>query len=161
MDSASAICACRARRGHGICHYCAPESWPERIDRCGPNLDDKHWDDRERPLDRNRSALCLALWSGNYFLAQLLGSKEVALAHLDPGIDFPWHRAAGKGADAPRVFLRDRARRALACERLAASLSSRALCRAYSHAGHPRSVGHSFSATYDDGCGARLVVSSI
>src|SRR6266516_4928553 len=120
MDSASAVGACRARGGHCICHHCAPKSWPERIDRCGPNLDDKHRDDRERPLDRNRSALCLALWSGNYFLAQLLGSKEVALAYLDPGIDFPWHRAAGEGSDAARVFLRDRARRALACERLAA-----------------------------------------
>jgi len=72
--------------------------------------------------------------SGDYLLAELLGAKEISVAHLASGIHFSWAWSAGKGPDAPRIFLCDRACRPLACKRLAAASSSCALCRTGHHA---------------------------
>ena len=77
--------------------------------------------------------VCLSLRSGDYFLAELLSSKEIAVAYLASGICFSRAWSAGKRPDAPVIFLRDCARRSGLLERLAASCSSCTFRRARRH----------------------------
>src|SRR5882724_10985637 len=151
MDSASAVGDCRPRCGDCICHGGTRQSRLEGINDRGPYLDDEYRHHRKRPVDRNRSSLCLALWSGDYLLAEFLGSKEVSMAHLGPGIRFSWVWPPGKGPNTSDFFLCDRLGSPLAGERLADSFASCALCCNRHYARDCRYLGHSVSAYHGNG----------
>src|SRR5439155_23355611 len=107
MDGALAVGGCCARGGDCACHRGPRQSRPTRVDHRGSHLDDQHWNDRKRPINLNRGALYLALWSGDYFLAELFG--EISMAHLGFVMRFsrPW--TFGEMFYSPRIFLCDRA----------------------------------------------------
>src|SRR6266513_374809 len=143
MDSPPALSARRARGGHCICNSCARQSWPKRIDNRSTHLDDEYRHHRKRPVNRDRSALCFPMRSCDHLLVKLLDSKEIRMAHLDSCIHFSWAWLPRERSYASRIFLWDRAGRALADEELATSLSSCALRRAHHHACHLCGLGHS------------------
>src|SRR6266567_7730903 len=124
MDSAPALGGCRARGGHCICHGGARQSWPVWIDNRGSRLDDEHWNDRKRPVNRDRSALCFVMRSSDHLLVKLLDSREIRGANLDSGIHFSWTWPPSERSNASGIFLWDRAGRPLADKELAAPLSS-------------------------------------
>ena len=83
------------------------------------------------------------------------------MAHLDPVIHFSRTWPFGERSNSSHIFLRDRACRPLADERMAASHSPGAFRRANHHAGDLRGVGDPVLAQHNDARGSNQVVKSV
>src|SRR5438552_16544663 len=105
MDSASSVGPRRARGLDRVCHGGARRSRPERFDDRSPDLDDEYRNDRKRPTNRNRRALCLSLWPRDYLLDEILVSKEIYVAHLASGVCFYGSCSDCYRAVAPVIYL--------------------------------------------------------
>ena len=114
MDGAAAIRALCLGRGRGVHDGRAPQSRRDRVDDRCPHLADELRNRREGTFDRDRGALCLALRPGLYLLAQLVGTRTIALADVDGAVDFPRIGLVGEGTGSRPFFLRHRYRGALA-----------------------------------------------
>src|ERR1700736_3765397 len=114
MDGAVAIRALCIGGGHCFHHGRAPESGRAWVDNRCVHLADELRNHREGTLDRDRGALCLALRPGLHLLAQLVGTRTIALADVDGAMDFLGIGLAGEGTDSRHFFLRHRYRSALA-----------------------------------------------
>src|SRR5215470_700389 len=141
MDGAYTVGPFGACCSDCVCHRRPRQSWPARFDPCGYDLADEHRHYRERPLNRDRRLVRVSLRASDYFLAELLSSKQVAVAHVAPCICFSRTWFAGKRTDAPCFFLRRCDSRSGLLERVAGSCSSRTLCRAFSHGWDRGSLG--------------------
>src|SRR6266404_3797942 len=141
MDCAFAIGDFRAGGCDRICHRRARQPRAARIDNRRDYLADEHRDHRKRPLNRDRRALRFAFWTCDHLLAELLGAKEIRVAHLDPSVHLSRPRTARQRSGPSSILLRHRARGALEGSKLANTFSSRAFCRAFDHGRTFRGLG--------------------
>src|SRR5436190_21615392 len=110
MDSAPAIRALRAPCCDRVSNGSASVPRPKRIAVRRTHLAGERRHRRERPADRDRSALCLTLRTRVYFLAELVAAAEIRLAHLDGAVDFSRARNIGERPGPSFLFLFDRRR---------------------------------------------------
>src|ERR1043166_6565011 len=108
MDGASAIGPLRPIRRVGFSDNCPRFARRSRFAHGLTYLAGERRHDREGPLDRNRSALCIALRPRVHLLVELVATTTIRLAHLDGALGFSWARDTGQRSGSSPVFLRGR-----------------------------------------------------
>src|SRR5215211_7523788 len=96
MDRPNAFHALRTGCRDCLPHHRAADLWSEWLGHRRARLDDEFRHDRERPIDRNRSTLCIALRIGGDLLVELVAGETLALAHLGFAVDVSWVWIAGQ-----------------------------------------------------------------
>src|SRR2546423_9841747 len=113
MDRASAIRALRPIGRIGFSNNRPRVTRRGRIANSCACLAGERRHDRERPADRDRSALRIAFWTGRHLLVELVAAEKIRLAYLDGSLDFSRPRYSGQRPGPPAVFLRAGDRRSV------------------------------------------------
>src|ERR1043166_9141836 len=108
MDGAFAIGPLRPIRRVGFSDNCPRFARRSRFAHGLTYLAGQRRHDREGPLDRNRSAVCIALRPRFHLLVELVATTTIQLAHLDGALDFSWARNFSERSGPSPVFLRGR-----------------------------------------------------
>src|SRR5215467_2080362 len=143
MDSASALSALRARGRHCIYYGRGAKPWLNRVDNRCFDLANKFWHHRKGSPHRDRGSLYFTFCFGVYLLACLVGTKEIALAHVGCTLDLSWLWLAGERTNSPDIFLWHCRGGALASWRIAKAFERAACYRIHHHDVYLRRVGDS------------------